>query len=214
LNSPFDYANQALLYLPALTCQPSDESYLSEIVDYAIPLLKLTEGRAFFLFTSHRALKEAAILLDKKLEYPLLIQGDAPKSQLLASFCSMDNAILLGTSSFWEGVDVKGSRLSCVIIDKIPFLVPDDPILKARVDYYRKQNKNPFIEYQLPHAVITLRQGAGRLIRDLKDCGVLMLCDPRLMSKEYGKIVMASLPTMPITHHLEDVADFMESIKR
>jgi ATP-dependent DNA helicase DinG len=157
-------------------------------------------------------LQEAALLLRERLDYPLLVQGDASKSQLLASFCIQENAILLGTSSFWEGVDVKGSRLSCVIIDKIPFMVPDDPILKARIDYYKKQGKNAFVEYQLPHAVIALRQGAGRLIRDSSDQGILMLCDPRLISKDYGKVVLDSLPPMRITKNIDDVAFFLQSM--
>jgi ATP-dependent DNA helicase DinG len=210
LESPFNYLKQSLLYLPHLQYQPNDENYLKEIVRQAIPIIKLTQGRAFFLFTSHKALREAAILLQQEIDYPLLIQGDASKTQLLDAFCSQNNAVLLGTSSFWEGVDVKGSRLSCVIIDKIPFMAPDDPILKARVDYFKKEGKNPFLEYQLPHSIIALRQGVGRLIRDVNDKGILMLCDPRLRTKDYGKLILNSLPYMSTTSSLEDVALFME----
>lgn len=210
LESPFDYAKQALLYLPALNVGPNDENYISKVVDLVVPLLELTEGRAFFLFTSHRALKEAALHLAKRVSFPLLIQGTAPKSQLLNSFCNTQHAVLLGTSSFWEGVDVKGSSLSCVIIDKIPFVAPDDPILKSRLEHYKRQGKNPFQEYQLPQAVITLRQGVGRLIRDINDRGVLMLCDPRLVVKDYGKIFLDSLPSIPMTSSLDDINTFLK----
>lgn len=210
LQSPFNYQKQALMYIPQLQTAPNDEFYNQKILEFAVPLLKLTQGRTFFLFTSHRALKEAALLLRERVDYPLLVQGEAPKTQLLERFCALEDAILLGTSSFWEGVDIKGNHLCCVIIDKIPFMVPDDPVLKSRIDFYRRQGKNPFLEYQLPHAVIAMRQGVGRLIRDINDRGVLMLCDPRLYSKDYGKTVLDSLPPIPITQSLEDIADFLE----
>ncbi len=209
LASPFDFSKQALMYLPKHQSQPNSEQYITNILQEAIPLLKLTKGRTFFLFTSHRALKEAATRLKTVLNFPLLIQGEASKATLLKQFCSMDNAILLGTSSFWEGVDIKDNHLYCVIIDKIPFMAPDDPILKARVEFYKRQGKNPFMEYQLPHAVIAMRQGVGRLIRATEDKGVLMICDPRLIAKDYGKTVLRSLPPMPITHSLDDVASFL-----
>lgn len=210
LDSPFDYATQALLYLPKITSLPNDEDYIGELVDFIIPILKLTKGRAFLLFTSHKALKEAALLLSDRIDYPLLIQGSHPKSKLLSMFCEKENAVLLGTSSFWEGVDVKGKQLSCVIIDKIPFLAPDDPILKTRLEHYKKEGKNPFNEYQLPQAVITLRQGSGRLIRDVEDKGLLMICDPRLLSKDYGKIFLESLPPMGRTQSFAEVCAFFE----
>jgi ATP-dependent DNA helicase DinG len=209
LDSPFDYPKQAILYLPKITCSPHDEHYLTSILEVIVPLLEITRGRAFILFTSHKALKESATQLASRVSFPLLVQGNAPKSQLLKQFCELENAVLLGTSSFWEGIDVKGNKLSCVIIDKIPFVAPDDPILKTRLEHYRKQGMNPFTDYQLPQSVIMLRQGAGRLIRDKDDKGVLMLCDPRLRTKDYGKVFLASLPAMKISHSLSEVADFL-----
>lgn len=210
LESPFDYSKQALLYLPNLMKLPSDEAYISNMIDFVVPILNLTKGRAFLLFTSHRALKEATQILKERVTFPLLIQGNAPKTKLLATFCELEDAVLLGTSSFWEGVDVKGNALSCVIIDKIPFLAPDDPILKSRLEHYKRQGKNPFNEYQLPQAVITLRQGSGRLIRDIGDKGVLMICDPRITSKDYGRVFLDSLPPMPQTQSIDDVAHFLQ----
>lgn len=211
LESPFDYKKQALLYLPSIQATPSDDDYTATIVETIIPVLNLTQGRAFFLFTSHKALKEAAYLLAQKISFPLLIQGDQPKRYLLDKFCQLENAVLLGASSFWEGVDVKGDLLSCVIIDKIPFLAPDDPILRTRLDIYKKQGKNAFLDYQLPQAVISLRQGVGRLIRDVSDKGILVLCDPRLISKDYGQVFLDSLPAMPTTQSFNKVRHFFES---
>jgi ATP-dependent DNA helicase DinG len=160
------------------------------------------------LFTSFRALNMAAEILPAKIDYPLLVQGSAPKRELLQRFREHGNAVLLGTSSFWEGVDVKGEALSCVIIDKLPFAAPDDPVLQARGRALEAQGRNAFMEYQLPQSVIALKQGAGRLIRDESDSGVLMLCDPRLLGKGYGKIFLASLPPMPKTRELQDVKHF------
>jgi ATP-dependent DNA helicase DinG len=210
LESPFDYKTQALLYLPSIQSKPHEEAFIPEMINKAVPLLQLTEGRAFFLFTSHFALKEVATKLAKYLPYPLLVQGDAPKRELLKLFCELENPVLLGTSSFWEGVDVKGDRLSCVIIDRIPFASPEDPILKTRIEHYKRQGKNPFVEYQLPQAVIALRQGVGRLIRDAADRGVLMICDPRLIAKDYGETFLAALPPMPITYSLDEVRSFLQ----
>jgi len=146
------------------------------------------------LFTSHRALKQAEELLKYRLKYPLLVQGERPKALLLEQFKKTDNAVLLGTSSFWEGVDVRGEALSCVIIDKLPFASPGDPVLKARLDAMTQQGKNPFFEYQVPAAVIALRQGIGRLIRDETDRGVLMVCDPRLLKRAYGQLFWTVYP--------------------
>lgn len=210
LDSPFNFRQQALLYIPKIYSEPQDQHYTQDIVSAALPLLTLTSGKTFFLFTSHKALKEAAHLLSDKIAYPLLVQNSLPKSKLLELFYTQENAILLGTSSFWEGVDVKGSGLNCVIIDKIPFTAPDDPILKARMEFLKKRGDNPFLEYQLPQAVITLRQGAGRLIRDIHDKGILMICDPRLLNKEYGELFLKSLPAMPLTRQLETIADFFK----
>jgi ATP-dependent DNA helicase DinG len=180
------------------------------VVEAVIPILKLTRGRAFFLFTSHRALRIAAEIIGDKISYPVLRQGDAPRTELLDAFRETPHSILLGTSSFWEGVDVKGQALSCVIIDKLPFATPDDPVLKARLRRIEEQGGNAFMEYQLPEAVISLKQGIGRLIRDSNDYGVLMICDPRLTGKSYGKVFIKSLPDMRIHNEIEEVAKFFQ----
>jgi ATP-dependent DNA helicase DinG len=208
--SPFDYAHQSLFYHPKGLPQPNDYDFIPRIIEFAVPVLLASKGRAFFLFTSHRALKEAAELLEKKVDFPLLIQGSRPKGMLLEQFKAAGNAILLGTSSFWEGVDVRGEALSCVIIDKLPFASPGDPVLKARMDAMTKQGRNPFFHYQLPSAVIALRQGIGRLIRDVTDRGVLMVCDPRLLKKSYGQIFLDSVPAMKRTRDIEEVRAFFQ----
>jgi ATP-dependent DNA helicase DinG len=206
--SPFDYPRQALLYVPPQMPEPNSPGYTAAVVEAALPVLEASRGRAFLLFTSHRALREAAELLAGRISYPLLIQGDAPRSRLLEEFREKGNAVLLGTGSFWEGVDVRGEALSCVIIDKLPFASPGDPVLQARIDAMREAGGNPFMDYQLPQAVITLKQGVGRLIRDVKDRGVLVLCDPRLGTKNYGRIFLDSLPPMSKTLKLEVVQRF------
>ena len=208
--SPFDYPNQSLFYHPKGLPQPNDPNFIPLIVDFALPVLQASQGRAFFLFTSHRALNEAAELLAKKIKYPLLIQGSRPKALLLEQFKEAGNAVLLGTSSFWEGVDVRGEALSCVIIDKLPFASPGDPVLKARLEAMTQQGNNPFFEYQLPTAVIALRQGIGRLIRDVTDRGVLMVCDPRLLKKSYGQLFLDSVPPMKRTRDIIDVQEFFK----
>ena len=207
-DSPFNYAQQTLLYIPPGLPLPSSPDYTDRVLDAAAPVLAASRGRAFILFTSHRALKAAATRLRDALDYPLLVQGDVPRSELLRRFRELGNAVLLGTSSFWEGVDVRGEALSCVIIDKLPFASPDDPVLQARAAAMEQAGRSPFSDYQLPEAVIALKQGVGRLIRDENDHGVLVLCDPRLLSKGYGKIFLASLPPMPLTRNLEDVERF------
>ncbi len=209
-DSPFDYPNQSLFYHPRGLPQPNDPNFIPTIIDFALPVLQASQGRAFFLFTSHRALNQAAELLEKKIKYPLFIQGSRPKALLLEQFKATDNAVLLGTSSFWEGVDVRGEALSCVIIDKLPFSSPGDPVLKARLDAMSQQGKNPFFEYQLPTAVIALRQGIGRLIRDVTDRGVLMICDPRLLKKSYGQLFLDSVPSMKRTRDIADVQGFFK----
>lgn len=208
--SPFDYANQSLFYHPKGLPQPNDPEFIPLIMNFALPVLQASKGRAFFLFTSHRALKQAEALLKDKLDYPLLVQGSRPKGLLLEQFKAAGNAVLLGTSSFWEGVDVRGEALSCVIIDKLPFSSPGDPVLKARLNAMEKQGRNPFFEHQLPAAVIALRQGIGRLIRDVKDRGVLMVCDPRLLKRSYGQIFLDSVPPMKRTRDIEDVRAFFQ----
>ncbi len=208
--SPFDYPNQSLFYHPKGLPQPNDPNFIPLIIEFVLPVLKASQGRAFFLFTSHRALNQAAEILGKELKYPLLIQGSRPKALLLEQFKDAGNAVLLGTSSFWEGVDVRGEALSCVIIDKLPFASPGDPVLKARLDAMTQQGKNPFFEYQLPTAVIALRQGIGRLIRDVTDRGMLMVCDPRLLKRSYGQLFLDSVPPMSRTRNIEDVEAFFQ----
>jgi ATP-dependent DNA helicase DinG len=206
--SPFDYARQGLMYLPEGLSDPGTTTYTEQVVEASLPVLEASGGRAFMLFTSYRALHIAARKLAGQLPYPVLIQGDAPRSELLERFRELGNAVLLGTASFWEGVDVRGEALSCVIIDKLPFAAPDDPVLRARARVLEEQGGNPFREMQLPQAVIALKQGVGRLIRDETDTGVLVLCDPRLLSKGYGKIFLASLPPLPRTRELAQVQEF------
>ncbi|MEW6354150.1 MAG: ATP-dependent DNA helicase [Pseudomonadota bacterium] len=206
--SPFDFARLALLYAPQNMPDPMSPHYHAAVVKAALPVLEASGGRAFLLFTSHRALQQAAVELQDKIAYPLLVQGTAPRRELLEQFRKLGNAVLLGTSSFWEGVDVRGPALSCVIIDKLPFASPGDPLLQARIEALRARGANPFADFQLPHAVIALKQGVGRLIRDAHDRGVLMLCDPRLLSKSYGRVFLDSLPPMMRTRKLEDVQRF------
>ena len=174
---------------------PSDRGYVQAVVREAIPLIKASGGRAFLLFTSYRALNEAADLLEEEgLEYPMLVQGEMPKAELLRRFVEQGNAVLLGTSSFWEGVDVRGEALSLVIIDKLPFASPGDPVLQARLDAIKARGGNPFMDYQVPQAAIALKQGAGRLIRDVSDRGVLVMCDPRMLKKSYGHTFLEAMP--------------------
>ncbi|MDX1656116.1 MAG: ATP-dependent DNA helicase, partial [Candidatus Competibacteraceae bacterium] len=208
LDSPFDFPRHGLLYHPTDLPDPRQPSYTRALVEAALPVLEASRGRAFLLFTSYRALREATELLTGRLDYPLLVQGSLPRSVLLERFKAAGNAVLLGTGSFWEGVDVRGPALSCVIIDKLPFASPGDPVLAARIDTLRRQGGNPFMEVQLPQAVIALKQGVGRLIRDVDDRGVLMLGDPRLLSRPYGQLFLDSLPPMTRTRRLERVQRF------
>jgi ATP-dependent DNA helicase DinG len=212
LDSPFDYARNALLYLPDGMPDPNAPDYVAAVVGRAREVLAASGGRAFLLFTSHHALRVAARQLAEDCPYPLLVQGAAPRRELLERFRQLGNAVLLGTSSFWEGVDVRGEALSCVIIDKLPFGSPGDPVLQARIGALRRQGMNPFMAYQLPNAVITLKQGIGRLIRDHTDRGVLVLCDPRLRSKSYGRVFLNSLPPMPRTHEVDAVHEFFAGV--
>jgi len=211
LESPFDYAHHALLYLPPDMPDPRTDAYTAAVVRVAREAVAASGGRAFLLFTSHRALQEAAAALDGSIEYPLLVQGQAPRAELLARFRRLGNAVLLGTGSFWEGVDVRGAALSLVLIDKLPFASPGDPVLQARIDALRAAGGNPFVDVQIPDAVIALKQGVGRLIRDVDDRGVLVLCDPRLLGKSYGRVFRASLPPMPVTQRPDDVRAFFSA---
>ena len=210
LGSPFDYKNNGLKYLPKEMPDPSDSTYTREVCAQSLPVIEAAQGRTFMLFTSYRALHIAAEFMADHIDYPILVQGEAPKQRLLKDFKAHGNAVLLGTASFWEGVDVRGSALSCVIIDKLPFASPGDPVMQARLEAMKKKGQNPFFDYQVPTAVVTLKQGVGRLIRDVTDTGVLMLCDPRLLSKGYGKIFLRSIPPMPLTRDVKDVEQFFE----
>ena len=208
--SPFDYTRQARLYVPrGLPENPNDPGYTDAVVDAALPALRASGGRAFLLFTSLRALRRAHERLQgADLGHPLLVQGTGSRSELLRRFRELGNAVLLGSQSFWEGVDVRGEALSLVVIDKLPFAPPDDPVLAARIDALRARDENAFSRLQLPMAVLQLKQGAGRLIRDFTDRGVLMICDPRLFTRGYGRIIRASLPPMPLTREISDVEHF------
>ena len=212
-DSPFDYARQAVLYAPAGLPDPNSYGYVEAVVEAAFPVLRASGGRAFFLCTSLRAMRRVHELLQERLEragleLPLLLQGEGGKNELLERFRRLGNAILVGSQSFWEGVDVRGEALSLVVIDKLPFAPPDDPVLSARIERMKAEGRNAFMEYQLPRAVISVKQGAGRLIRDETDRGVLMICDPRLVGKHYGKHIWRSLPPMRRTRELDEVLAF------
>jgi ATP-dependent DNA helicase DinG len=209
--SPFDWPQQALCYLPTGLPDPGVRHYSDSLMDKLRPVLEASNGRAFILFASHRALREAAELLrggDTPSPWPLFVQGEAPRPVLLERFRASGNGVLLGAASFREGVDVAGEALSVVIIDKLPFAAPDDPVFEARLEAIRRNGGNPFRDEQLPQAVIALKQGAGRLIRSESDRGVLVLCDPRITSKSYGKVFLDSLPPLPKTRRIDDVAAF------
>ncbi|KAF3983847.1 MAG: ATP-dependent DNA helicase [Methylococcales symbiont of Hymedesmia sp. n. MRB-2018] len=212
--SPFNFSSQSLFYHPKGLPKPTELNFTEKVVEFALPVLQASKGRAFFLFTSHRALKIAAEILQDRIDYPLLVQGTRAKAVLLEQFKQEGDAILLATSSFWEGVDVRGNALSCVIIDKLPFSSPSDPVLKARLRAMEKQGRNPFFEHQLPSAVIALRQGVGRLIRDVSDQGVLMVCDPRLLKRTYGQMFLDSLPAMSRTRNIIEVEAFFRQIEQ
>jgi ATP-dependent DNA helicase DinG len=212
-DSPFNYPEQALLYVPQQMPEPNTPDYIHAVVQAALPLIEASQGRAFLLFTSLRAMQCAYDILSAEfdrrgLDYPLMLQGEGSRNELLSRFREHGNAVLLGSQSFWEGVDVRGDALSLVVIDKLPFAPPDDPVLAARIAELNKQGRNAFMEYQLPRAVINLKQGAGRLIRDETDHGVLMICDPRLISKHYGKRIWQSLPPFRRTRSLDEACEF------
>ena len=213
LESPFDFRRQAVLYVPEGLPMPDSPDYTRAVVEVMIPVIRAAEGRTFFLFTSHRALREAAELLRSRLDFPLLVQGEAGRRQLLESFRQRGNAVLLGAASFWEGIDVRGDTLSCVIIDKLPFGSPGDPVAAARIETIRQRGGQPFRDFQLPQAVLTLRQGAGRLIRDPQDRGLLVVADPRIVNRGYGRLFLDSLPGMTRTRKQEVVERFFRMLK-
>ncbi len=213
--SPFNYEQQGLLYVPTGLPEPNSFGYTDAVVDCALPVIEAAGGRTFFLCTTIRAVKQVAERLrdefaKRGLDYPLFVQGERGRTELLDSFRTAGNAVLVGSQSFWEGVDVRGDALSLVIIDKLPFAPPDDPVLAARIDVMERQGMNGFMHHTLPEAIINLKQGAGRLIRDETDRGVLMICDPRLISKSYGKRVWQSLPSFKRTRLQADVVAFFQ----
>jgi ATP-dependent DNA helicase DinG len=201
IDSPFDYPIQARIFLPPKMPQPQDPAFAAKFIDACAPLLEASGGRAFLLYTSYRGLAEGVRALQARFPnppFPVLVQGEAPREALLNRFRELGNAVLLATGSFWEGVDVKGEALSIVAIDKLPFASPDDPLLKARLEGIRRRGGNPFFEYQLPQAVLALKQGVGRLIRDFDDFGVIVIGDPRLKTKAYGRVFLDALPPSPV----------------
>jgi ATP-dependent DNA helicase DinG len=212
LDSPFDYEDNARLWLPEKLPEPRDPAFLPTMLEEVVPLLQASRGRAFLLFTSHRALRQMAELLADRLPFPLFVQGEQPRSMLLEQFRESGQGVLLGTASFWEGVDVIGAALSLVVIDKLPFAAPDDPVIEARSDLLRRSGGNPFTQLFLPRAVIALKQGAGRLIRDVNDRGALVICDPRIRTRSYGRVFRASLPPMGLAEDRRQLEGFLESL--
>ena len=207
----FDYRVQTRCYLPPGMPEPAHPSYDDAVANVAVSVLAASRGRAFLLFTSHRALRAVREALDGRVPWPLLMQGERPRGELLDRFVETPNSVLLGTQSFWEGVDIRGDTLSLVLIDKLPFTPPNDPLLSARAEAVRSDGGDPFARVQLPAAVIGLKQGVGRLIRDASDSGVVVVCDPRLRSRGYGRVFLDSLPPMPVTTDIDEVIAFFAS---
>jgi ATP-dependent DNA helicase DinG len=209
LASPFRYEEQAVLYVPKDMPEPQAPEFVDHVAEEVVSLLELSRGRAFVLFTSYANMNAVASLIAGRVDYPLLIQGEAPKAQLLDTFRETPHAVLLATASFWQGVDVAGEQLSCVIIDKLPFASPGDPVVSARIERLRSRGQNAFGEYQVPVAVLMLKQGLGRLIRSATDRGILAVLDSRLLRKQYGRRFLESLPPARLVHDLDEVARFM-----
>ena len=213
LPSPFDFQENARLYLPQGLPQPAAPDYVERVLACVWPLIEAAGGGAFLLFTSYRALNAArAWIAGRALPGPLLVQGEGPRTELLTLFRSTTNAVLLGTSSFWQGVDVRGPALRLVIIDKLPFASPGDPLIQARLHAIRRDGGDPFTEFQLPQAVLALKQGVGRLIRDFSDRGLVVICDPRLRTRGYGRLILESLPAMPLLEEQDQALDFIATL--
>lgn len=211
LDSPFDYQKQALLLLPKNLPEPNEYEFNSSMFEYVLPLIQQAIGGVFFLFTSHRSLQMAAYYFKDKIDKPIFVQGQSDRNQMLEEFREAGNGLLLGAASFWEGVDVSGTSLSCVIIDKLPFAHPGDPVLKAKIEHINKNGGKAFYDLQIPKAIIALKQGAGRLIRGEDDRGVLVICDRRIISKGYGPSFLKSLPDMKTTHVRKEAIEFLNA---
>jgi ATP-dependent DNA helicase DinG len=213
IDSPFDHERQSVLYLPERMPDPRSADYVAAVIDTALPLIEASGGGAFVLFTSHRALSRGAELLRARwgetMTLKLFVQGEAPRERLLEEFRNDGNAVLLGTASFWEGVDVKGEALRLVVIEKLPFASPDDPLVRARIEHLNATGANAFRDYQLPEAALALKQGAGRLIRSEDDYGAVVICDPRMVGRSYGRVFLAALPPMTVTQDPEEVRRFL-----
>jgi len=212
LPSEFDFTRQAILYLPKRMPDPRSPDFAMAAGREVVEILKRTRGRAFVLFTSYATLRSVQAIAEMALDYPMFVQGDAPRSQLLKQFRETPHSVLFATSSFWQGVDVVGDALSCVIVDKLPFASPGDPITSARIDAIRASGGEPFDEYQVPLAILALQQGLGRLIRHRQDRGVLAVLDPRLRTKGYGRRFIVSLPPAPVVHDLAAVEGFLSIV--
>ena len=210
VESEFDYPSQALVYLPRRMPAPKHPRFAQAAAQEAIEILRRSRGRAFLLFTSYAVLREVQRFVEMALPYPILVQGTAPRSALIEQFRQTPNAVLLGTASFWQGVDVVGEALSCVVIDKLPFASPGDPIIAARIDALREAGVDAFMDYQVPLAILTLQQGLGRLIRHRGDRGVLAILDPRVRTMGYGRRFLESLPPAPVTYDIAAVERFFK----
>ena len=213
LPSPFDYCSQAILCVPRFLPEPNSYGIAEALCEMLFPVIEQNKGRCFFLCTSHQRVRDLSALFREKLSLPVLMQGEMSKQKLLTEFLELGNALLVATGAFWEGIDVRGQALSCVIIDKLPFSSPDDPLLKARIEDCKMQGGDPFSEIQIPDAVITLKQGVGRLIRDRRDHGALIICDNRLVNRSYGSTFLRSLPSIPRTRDLSLVSEFLAKIE-